>query len=336
MSRASPMERLMLSLINKEREARGLDPLQLEQNLNESAEDHSDWMGRTNKFSHTGAKGSNAGERMEDAGFKFQGSSAWAENLAFVSLDNKSGLESEVRQMHQNLMNSPSHKANILNPDLEYIGIGIVRGPYNGHSGVFVTQNFAKTAGPVLLNNGYLTGTSGNDTLNGRKRNDKIDGADGNDTLRGKNGNDTLKGGNNDDTLYGQLDHDRMYGGAGDDELLGGKGKDKLYGGGGDDRLVGGDGSDRLSGGDGSDLLIGGTGADDFIFTAGVDTVQDFGRGADQVSLAGVDEITSFKDLRDNHMQQSGDDVHVSDGNGNVMILEDVLLSELDRDDFIL
>lgn len=335
MSRASPMERLMLSLINKERAARGLDPLKLEQNLNESAEDHSDWMGRKNKFSHTGAQGSNAGERMEDAGFKFQGSSAWAENIAYVSLDNKSGLASEVRQMHKNLMNSPSHKANILNPDLEYVGIGIVRGTYQGHSGVFVTQNFAKTEAPVLLNNGYLTGTSGADILDGRKRNDKIFGADGNDTLRGKGGHDILKGGTNDDTLYGQLGNDRMYGGAGNDKLLGGKGKDKLYGGGGNDRLVGGDGNDKLSGGNGLDLLIGGAGADDFIFTAGVNTVQDFGRGADQVSLAGVDEITSFKDLRNNHMQQYGDDVHISDGNDNVMILEDVLLSELDRGDFI-
>ncbi len=75
MSVASSFERQMLSLINQERTSRGLDPLELELRLNESSEDHTAWMDRTGIFSHTGANGPSAGDRMRDAGFEFSG--AW-------------------------------------------------------------------------------------------------------------------------------------------------------------------------------------------------------------------------------------------------------------------
>lgn len=71
MSQASQFEQQMLSLINAERTSRGLDPVQLELRLNDSAEDHSEWMLNNNVFSHTGVGGSSAGDRMADAGFSF-------------------------------------------------------------------------------------------------------------------------------------------------------------------------------------------------------------------------------------------------------------------------
>ena len=54
MTQATAFERFMLDLINEERTSRGLDPLQLEQNLNQSADAHSLWMLREDVFSHTG------------------------------------------------------------------------------------------------------------------------------------------------------------------------------------------------------------------------------------------------------------------------------------------
>ena len=60
MSTASTFEQEMLDLINEERTSRGLNPLKLETQLNESAEDHSEWMLETDTFSHTGAGGSSA------------------------------------------------------------------------------------------------------------------------------------------------------------------------------------------------------------------------------------------------------------------------------------
>ncbi|WP_170546268.1 CAP domain-containing protein [Ruegeria arenilitoris] len=154
MSTASTFEQEMLALINEERTSRGLNPLKLETRLNDSAEDHSTWMLNTDTFSHTGSNGSSATERMQDAGFDFSGSWRSGENIAWQSERGAPGISDDVEQLHQSLMNSPGHRANILNPDYEYIGIGIEEGDYNGWDAVMVTQNFATTDGTVVLDNG--------------------------------------------------------------------------------------------------------------------------------------------------------------------------------------
>ncbi|WP_170516701.1 CAP domain-containing protein [Ruegeria atlantica] len=154
MSTASTFEQEMLALINDERTSRGLSPLQLETRLNASAEDHSTWMLNADIFSHTGSGGSSATERMEDTGFDFTGSWRSGENIAWQSERGAAGISDDVEQLHQSLMNSPGHRANILNPDYEFIGIGIEEGDYNGWDAVMVTQNFATTDAAVVLDNG--------------------------------------------------------------------------------------------------------------------------------------------------------------------------------------
>lgn len=145
MSVASSAERLMLDLINDERAAVGLAPVTLERDLNESAEVHSAWMLDSDVFSHTGAGGSQAGERMEDAGFDFDGRWGWGENIAWRSERGAPGIEDDVLALHEALMNSPSHRANILSPNYEHVGIGIEVGEFDGFEAVMVTQNFALT-----------------------------------------------------------------------------------------------------------------------------------------------------------------------------------------------
>ncbi|KIC40113.1 allergen V5/Tpx-1 family protein [Ruegeria sp. ANG-R] len=157
MSTASTVEREMLALINQERTSRGLNPLQLETNLNESSEDHSTWMLDTDRFSHTGAGGSSATQRMQAAGFDLSGSWRTGENIAWQSERGAPGISDDVAQLHQNLMNSPGHRANILNPDFKYIGIGVEEGDMRGFDAVMVTQNFAATQGEVDLDNGNTT-----------------------------------------------------------------------------------------------------------------------------------------------------------------------------------
>lgn len=154
MSRASDVEQQMLELINEERTSRGLDPVALELNLNESSEDHSTWMLNQDQFSHTGANGSSAGDRMTAADFDFQGSWTWGENIAYQSERGAPGLSDDVEDLHTSLMNSPGHRANILNPDFEVIGIGIEVGEFEGTEGVMVTQNFAATDGDLQLDTG--------------------------------------------------------------------------------------------------------------------------------------------------------------------------------------
>ena len=151
MSTASEVEREMLALINQERTSRGLDPLQLERQLNESSEDHSAWMLNTDRFSHTGSGGSSATQRMQSAGFDLEGSWRTGENIAWQSERGAPGISDDVAQLHQNLMNSPGHRANILNPDFKYIGIGVETGDMQGFDAVMVTQNFATTDAEVML-----------------------------------------------------------------------------------------------------------------------------------------------------------------------------------------
>ncbi len=154
MSTASTVEREMLALINQERASRGLDPLQLETQLNDSSEDHSAWMLDTDRFSHTGAGGSSATQRMQMAGFDLEGSWRTGENIAWQSERGAPGISDDVAQLHENLMNSPGHRANILNPDFRYIGIGVETGDMQGYDAVMVTQNFATTSAAVMLDEG--------------------------------------------------------------------------------------------------------------------------------------------------------------------------------------
>ncbi|WP_198389342.1 CAP domain-containing protein [Roseovarius faecimaris] len=145
MSQPNALEQLMLELINEERAAVGAPPLRFNGDLNEASEDHSSWMLATDVFSHTGQGGSSAGDRIQQAGYELEGNWTWGENIAWQSERGDPGLEDDVRDLHESLMNSPGHRANILNPDFEEIGIGIERGDFGRFDSVMVTQNFGTT-----------------------------------------------------------------------------------------------------------------------------------------------------------------------------------------------
>src|SRR5690606_2822271 len=104
----------------------------------------------TDVFSHTGAGGSDAGERMQDAEFRFSGNWTWGENIALQSERGAEGIADDVADLHRSLMNSPGHRANILDPKFDHVGIGIEQGEYRGFDAVVVTQNFAATSAPVV------------------------------------------------------------------------------------------------------------------------------------------------------------------------------------------
>lgn len=145
MSVANELEQLMLNLINQERTNANLAPLTFDNDLNEASEDHSSWMLDTDTFSHTGQNGSSAGDRIVDAGYELEGNWTWGENIGWQSERGEPGLEDDVRDIHQSLMNSPGHRANILNPDFEEIGIGIENGDFENFDSVMITQNFGAT-----------------------------------------------------------------------------------------------------------------------------------------------------------------------------------------------
>jgi serralysin len=158
MSQANAYEQYMLELVNSERAKTGAQPLAFDSNLNTSAENHSQWMIATDTFSHTGVNGSNPGARMTAAGYQFTGSWTWGENIAWASTRAPAGLQDEVSLLHTNLMNSPGHRANILNDSFKEIGVGFEVGQYSSYEAAFVTQNFAKTG-----SSSFLTGVTFDD-----------------------------------------------------------------------------------------------------------------------------------------------------------------------------
>ena len=102
-------------------------------------------------------------------------------------------------------------------------------------------------------------------------------------------GDDEAHGGAAGDLLYGGKDHDLLFGNQDNDNLFGDVGNDNLYGGQGDDFLDGGEGDDHLFGDVGNDILIGGKGRDRFYIAGntGVDIINDFTLGEDQIQLTG-------------------------------------------------
>jgi hypothetical protein len=151
MSQASANEQYLLELINATRVQAGVQPLAFDGALNDAAERHSRWMIATDTFSHTGSGGSSAGDRIASAGYVFSGSWTWGENIAWASTRPPAGDQDEVQLLHTNLMNSPGHRANILDDRFREIGLGFEIGEYQGYQSAFVTENFARSGSGFFL-----------------------------------------------------------------------------------------------------------------------------------------------------------------------------------------
>lgn len=120
-------EAQMLQLINRERQKHGLKPLLADTEMLQVARAHSQDMFAKGYFAHDDLEGNDPFDRMRAANIRF---SAAGENLA---------LAQTVEIAHANLMNSPGHRANILNPTFGRVGIGILDG---GFYGLMISQEF--------------------------------------------------------------------------------------------------------------------------------------------------------------------------------------------------
>lgn len=149
MSIANSIELGMLALINGARGAAGLEPLRLITLLNQAAEAHSAWMLQADTFGHDGEDGTSPADRMAEAGYPFEGASLALENIGWQSARGDAGYDDDIAQIHESLMASPEHRANILNPEVRDIGIGVETGTFPGLTGeveaVMVTQVFGAT-----------------------------------------------------------------------------------------------------------------------------------------------------------------------------------------------
>ncbi|PTQ89524.1 calcium-binding protein [Agitococcus lubricus] len=110
---------------------------------------------------------------------------------------------------------------------------------------------------------------------NGNTANNVINGNNLANIINAGDGNDTVWGGEGNDTLNGENGNDIIRSGEGNDSATGGIGNDFLYGEQGNDTLVGGDGNDTFVGGLGIDSMVGGLGNDTYYIDDAGDVVDE-------------------------------------------------------------
>jgi uncharacterized protein YkwD len=120
-------EQEMFRMVNTERSKAGLELVAFDNPLRDVARAHSNDMFKRGYFSHYTPDGISPFDRMNNAGINYIYA---GENLA---------LAPSTALAHQGLMNSPGHRANILNPNFKKIGIGVIDG---GIYGKMYSQEF--------------------------------------------------------------------------------------------------------------------------------------------------------------------------------------------------
>ncbi|MFI7242465.1 CAP domain-containing protein [Streptomyces qinglanensis] len=122
----SAAESEILALVNQERAKAGCKPLTADAELAALAGDYSEDMARRGYFSHTSPDGKSPWDRAEAAGVSDLG----GENIARGQANARSVMDS--------WMNSPGHRANILNCDYRTLGVGA----HFAEGGPWWTQDF--------------------------------------------------------------------------------------------------------------------------------------------------------------------------------------------------
>ena len=128
-----------LCLINEQRTENGLGALGEQAQLTQASVDYAELMVDQQFFAHVAPDGSILTQRLTDAGY-LGGDGAWivGENIAWGEsyLATPGAIVSAW-------MNSPGHRANILSPDYDEIGIGITTGvPTSANDGATYTTDF--------------------------------------------------------------------------------------------------------------------------------------------------------------------------------------------------
>ena len=120
-------EQQMFKMVNTQRAQNGLPPVFFDKKLQAVARAHSDDMFKRGYFSHYTPEALSPFDRMKEA------------NIIFLSAGENLALAPSTDLAMQGLMNSPGHRANILNAKFGKIGIGVIDG---GIYGKMYSQEF--------------------------------------------------------------------------------------------------------------------------------------------------------------------------------------------------
>ncbi len=117
----------VLALVNEERATAGIEPVAWNEPAAAAAYDHAVDMDVRDFFDHDNPDGESPGTRLAQAGV---GGRGWGENIA-------RGQHDPISVMYA-WMNSPGHRANILNPSYRFLGVGV----HTGVDGPWWVQDF--------------------------------------------------------------------------------------------------------------------------------------------------------------------------------------------------
>jgi hypothetical protein len=122
----SPGEKRILEELNHERVKNGLDPLAWNEQAAAAARAHTRLLVESASLSHQFPGEASLPERLGATGARF---TVAAENVARTEW---------IEDVHPALMGSPGHRANILSPSYNAVGIGVIE----DKGRIFVTQDF--------------------------------------------------------------------------------------------------------------------------------------------------------------------------------------------------
>jgi uncharacterized protein YkwD len=130
----SAQEQTIVDLVNQQRQQAGLGALQVSSQLVEEAQIQSTDMAELGVMDHVlpGSALPTLQDRAQYVGYNY---SYLGENIAFNYPDDNSVMTA--------WMNSPGHRANILDPNFTQMGVGIV---YDGQGEPYYTQEFGQPA----------------------------------------------------------------------------------------------------------------------------------------------------------------------------------------------
>ncbi len=121
----------LIKLTNQEREVLGFGPLTENSQLNKAAFLKAQDMIAQDYFAHQSPEGKSPWYWIKSANYDYQYA---GENLAIGFLDSE--------EVYQAWNNSPSHKANLFNPNYQDIGITVLKGDFQGNETYVVVQLF--------------------------------------------------------------------------------------------------------------------------------------------------------------------------------------------------
>jgi uncharacterized protein YkwD len=125
----------VLELTNQSRSQAGIAGLTYNASLEQAAQAKANDLLARQYFAHNTPDGKTPWYFFDLVGYKYL---AAGENLAVHF--------SDVEPLQDAWMNSPGHRANILNSSFKEMGVGISRGQFEGHDSIFVVEEFGNPA----------------------------------------------------------------------------------------------------------------------------------------------------------------------------------------------